>query len=128
MSDAKIAPYGIFANVFNNGLSFSDSEGAVLNEEPELQTPNPDNVSDEDILKHTMAAILYVEAKAAMAESNSDYANLNLATEEENAIYQEKLGELLDEFSDRFDENDFSPSNMPPVDVKVKEEYKNQIL
>ena len=75
-----------------------------------------------------MAAILYVEAKAAMAESNSDYANLNLATEEENAIYQEKLGELLDEFSDRFDENDFSPSNMPQVDIKVKGEYKNKIF
>ena len=75
-----------------------------------------------------MAAILYVEAKQAVKESGAESANISLASDEQNDEYQEKLNELLDEFADRFDESDFSPSNMPPADVKIKEEYKNKVF
>ena len=77
-------------------------------------------------MKHKKPAILYVEPKAAMPASYSDNANLNLETEDTNANYQEKLGELLDDFSGTFDENNFSPTNIPPVDIKVKEELKKK--
>ena len=85
---------------------------------------------DYDILKHTMAAILYVEAKqaAVTARGTSDSVenDLTSATTEDIYLYRQKLDELLDEFGDRFDENDTTPSNMPPVDIKFKEEFKNK--
>ena len=83
---------------------------------------------DYDIFKHTMAAILYVEAKqtAVTAASGSDENDLDSATTEDMDLYRQKLDELLDEFGDRFDENDTTPSNMPPVDIKFKEEFKNK--
>ena len=83
------------------------------------------SANDGDILTHTMAAILYVEAKQAMEDSNCDSVELDFANDEDKELYREQLDDLLDEFSDRFDENDHSPSKMPPVDIKIKEEYKD---
>ena len=75
-----------------------------------------------------MAAILYVEAKQAVANSATDDDEIHLATEQVNDEYKEKLNSLLDEFADRFDETDTSPSNMPPVHIKVKEEFKDKVF
>ena len=69
-----------------------------------------------------MAAILYVEAKQHAEETKKVHGDLTIAPDEDNAEYKQKLDELLEEFSDRFDEQDFTPSNMPPVDIKIKED------
>ena len=50
-----------------------------------------------------MAAILYVEEKQHAEETKEAHDDLNIAPDEDNGEYKQKLDELLEEFSDRFD-------------------------
>ena len=62
----------------------------------EATEPDPD--SDYEILKHTMAAILYVEAQRHAEETKKAHDDLTIAPDEDNAEYKQKLDELLEEF------------------------------
>ena len=122
----------IIASVFptdnNDGGEVSDAYSNFETSSVDKNSPDLTSNPDYDILKYTMAAILHVETKQAATKPGAAYTELDLASEEENAVYQERLNALLDEFADRFYEEDFSPSNMAPVDIKVKEEFKDKIF
>ena len=121
----------VFANmVFDNPFSFEDIfsrsyAGNVIR--MALPQDNDDfgidtlEVTEEEspVLEYIHSAITHVETKMKADEKPPDF-------DEDPEQFQQQLQNLLDEYSDRFDESDMTVSNMPPVDIKLKPEAKGK--
>lgn len=69
-----------------------------------------------------------MEAKELAHSRDCAAVDTDLASEKDKQYLKQKLQDLLKELSDRFDEDDCTYSNMPPVGVKIKDMCKDQIF